>query len=334
MESLEPLARELQDAQSILIATHQAPDGDGIGCQMALRLALTRQKHRVVVVTSGEIPPRFRFLPGASETPDWDLLDGSERQALLAGLDFGLIVDTHAWDMMGTLAPDLLPLRSQTRFLDHHPNTGPPIDALYGDPTASSTGEICWHLIRALGATMTPEIATCLYTAITYDTNSFKYLRQRPETLRIAADLLEQGAEADEIYRHVFASKPLAKVRITGELTRKVDLEEDGMIAWTMIDSDLVARTHAMPDDLRDVITELLEIQGVEIAVTFKQRGERRYKVSMRSKGRFPINGIATELGGGGHAFAAGVNMEGDPVVVQTHVLDLVRALIRTPASA
>ena len=142
---------------------------------------------------------------------------------------------------------------------------------------------------------------------------------------------MELGAEADKVYRHVFASKPLAKVRVTGELLRKIDLEENGMIAWTLIDSELVRRTHAMPDDLRDVITELLEIEGVEIAVTFKQRGQEHHKVSMRSKGRFPINEIAIALGGGGHAFAAGIDLDGDFETVKEQVLGPVRALIRTP---
>lgn len=330
MERLDQLAKQLLEARRILITTHRAPDGDGIGCQLALRDALATKDRLVTIVTLGEIPLRFRFLPGSHEAHDWDLLSQRARQDLTSAQDLFLVVDTHEWSMLGTLGDVLRHSKIPTFFLDHHPNKGPPLETLHGDPDASSTGEICWHLLRNMQIPLSPVAATCLYTAITYDTNSFKYLRRRAETHRVAADLVERGADTDEIYRHVFASNPLAKVALIGEVARRLHLEEGGAVAWVVIDRDLIGRTQAKPDHFRAAITQLLEIQGVEIAIAFKQRGDNMYKVSLRSKGHFSISTIANGLGGGGHAFASGANVEGTEAQVRERVLRLVKELLET----
>ena len=106
-----------------------------------------------------------------------------------------------------------------------------------------------------------------------------------------------------------------------GELARRIHLEEGGMVAWGLIDIDMIQRTRARSDDLRDAIAHLLEIEGVEIAITFKERGENSYKVSLRSKGRFPVGGISMRLGGGGHMYAAGAYVDGPQAEVVTRVL-------------
>ncbi len=333
MDRLDTLARQLLETPSLLLTTHHAPDGDGIGCLLALRRVLEHAGRRVTAVTVGEIPARYRFLPQANETPDWELLGERAQHELVAAHDLALVVDTHTWSMLASLGERLQAAGTPAVFLDHHPNPGPPRENLYGDPGASSAGEVSWHLIAQMGRPIDPDTATCLYTAIAYDTNSFKYIRRRADTLRIAAELVDLGADTDEIYRHAFASNPLAKVLVMGEMARNIHLEEGGMVAWGMIDGEMIQRTRAKPDDLRDAITHLLEIEGVEIAITFKERGENRFKVSLRSKGRFPVNGISLRLGGGGHVFAAGANVDGTRDEVITRVLLLAAEVIEETAT-
>ena len=333
VERLDELARQLMGARNILLTTHQSPDGDGIGCLFALRRTLLRTGRRVTALTVGEIPNRYQFLPDASGTPDWELLSERAQRELLAGHDLVFVVDTNSWAMLGTLGDALPTTGLPAVFLDHHPNPAAPRDNLYGDPTCSSAGEVCWHLIAQLGAPIDPDTATCLYTAIAYDTNSFKYIRRRAETLHIAAALVDLGADTDEIYRNIFASNPLAKVLIMGELAQRIHLEEGGMVAWGLLDIEMIQRTRARPDDLRDAITHLLEIEGVEIAITFKERGENRYKVSLRSKGRFPVGGISQRLGGGGHLYAAGAYVDGPRDEIIERVLLMASAVIAETAT-
>jgi phosphoesterase RecJ-like protein len=325
---LNPLATELLAAESVLLATHSAPDGDGIGCQLALLRTLEQLGKSVVVVSAGEIPPRFRFLSGAERMLNWDVLSEADRAVALRNTALVLVVDTHEFHMLGPLGQALQEAGTATLFLDHHPVTGAARPEIFCNPEASSAGEVCWHLIRHLGTAVAPETATCLYTAIAYDTNSFKYLRRRAETHLVAAELVQLGADTDQVYRHVFASNPPGKLVLLGEVLRSFRTEEDGRIAWAAIDLDLVKRTGATPDDLRDLIAPLLGIQGVEIGLTFKERRNGMYKVSLRSKGRFAIDTVAARLGGGGHRYASGAYVEGPLDRARAQVLQLLHDLL------
>jgi bifunctional oligoribonuclease and PAP phosphatase NrnA len=333
VERLDQLARQLLGARSILLTTHKAPDGDGIGCLLALRRILIRAGRTVTALTIGEVPGRYRFLPDANRAADWELLSERGQRELLDAHELIFVVDTNSWAMLGSLGEILQHDTKPAVFLDHHPNPGAPRENLFGDPTASSAGEVCWHVIPYLGVPIDADTATCLYTAIAYDTNSFKYIRRRAETLRIAAALVDLGADTDEVYRNIFASNPLAKVLVMGELAQRIHLEEGGMVAWGLLDAEMIQRTRARSDDLRDAITHLLEIEGVEIAITFKERAENRYKVSLRSKGRFPVGGISQRLGGGGHLYAAGAYVDGPRDEIIERVLRMASAVIAETAT-
>ncbi len=229
------------------------------------------------------------------------------------------------------LGPMEDPLRKtgQVVFLDHHPMGDADPRNVFCDPGSPSVGEVAWVVIESLGLELCPEAATCLYTAVAYDTNSFKYLRGRHETHLIAAELIRRGADTEAIYRNVFASNPPSKIELLGEVLRSIAFEAEGRIAWVRIEQDLLERVGASRDDLRDVITYLLEIGGVEIAITFKQRTDGTYKVSFRSKGRYPVGPLAASLGGGGHQFASGAYVPGDFDEVKAHVLALASATLR-----
>jgi len=327
--TFEQFAQQLLAARSILIATHQAPDGDGIGCQLALRRQLASDERKVTVVTVGEIPPRYRFLPGAHDAVEWLLITEEDRSALIEEHELILVVDAHQLAMLGELGDQLGMAPREVLYLDHHPIKGNPPEQILCDHESSSTGEVCWHVIKALGLPISAETATCLYLAIAYDTNFFKYLRRRPETHRVAADLIALGADSDKVYRHAFASKTTAQVALTGALLQSYQLEEGGLIAWASIDAALIEQTQAKPDELRDALTQLLEISGVEIAIIFKERANGRQKVSLRSKGRYAVSRVAAKLGGGGHPFASGAHVDGPVSRCTEEVLALVRDLIR-----
>jgi phosphoesterase RecJ-like protein len=334
-EGLDRLAQQLRDASSILITTHRNPDGDGLGCLLALNDVLAGADRRIALVTPGEIPARFRFLPDSQTIRNWYELGAEEKTGLLGGHDLALVVDAHELYMLDTLGDALREAQLPLAFLDHHPVRNAHPSGLYADPSASSTGELCFHLIGRMQAKpMSKQAATCLFVAITYDTNFFKYLRQRAETLRVAADLIDLGADADEIYRHVFASNSPAKVALCRDLLQRFQLAAGGRIAYLVIDTDLIKRAGAQPDDMRDLITQLLEIAGVEIAVTFKQRQDGRYKVSLRSKGRIPLSAVTDALGGGGHLFASGAHVDGSLAEVRDRVLGLIGKLLDSSPGA
>jgi phosphoesterase RecJ-like protein len=329
---IDDLSGLLREAQRVLLTTHQTPDGDGIGCQLALLLAFDALGRPARIVNDGPIPPRFTFLPGASRTLDWSAADSQGRARALEGVDLAVAIDTHAWAMLGAVGEALRAAAIPTLFVDHHPMRDAANPNVFCDPEASSAGEVCWRLVQHLGARITPEAATCLYAAIAYDTNSFKYLRGRSEPHRAAAALIAHGADTEAVYRHVFASNSAGKVVFLSELLRSIQLREEGRVAWVVISRELVARTAVTRDDLRDAVTQLLEVEGVEVAVMFHEREDDGYKVSLRSKGNYPVSPIACRLEGGGHLFAAGAHADGPLEPLLERVFALVHELMRVEA--
>lgn len=316
-DNLELLAEKLAGARSVLLTTHSFPDGDGLGAELALSMALKKLGHRVTILNPDPTPNRFRFMDTEGEIQIWTL--GME----IPAMDLGLVMDTHAWDMLGELSAPLQSVSFPVLFLDHHPcNTARPGGELYGTPQASSTGELIYELISILGAELDSRMAEYLYISISYDTNSFKYIRSQSRPLEIAARLIEHGVDTDRVYRHLFASNPAGKTALLGELLAGVRFTCDGRVSYVGIPHDLIRRAGLETEALRDIVTHLLEVDGVEVAVVFKETQRDEIKISLRSKGSYCINGVAEKLGGGGHAFASGVELDGPLSEIQDRVLD------------
>lgn len=332
MLHIDDLSERLRQACRVLLTTHQAPDGDGIGCQLALLAALETPGRTAIIVNDGGFPTRFGFLQGADRALDWNALDPARQAATLAGVDLAVAVDTHAWGMLGSVGEVLRESAIPTVFVDHHPihDTGNP--NVFCDPEASSAGEVCWRLIQHLGGAVSPATATCLYTAIAYDTNSFKYLRGRSEPHRAAAALIAHGADTDAVYRHVFASNSIGKIAFLSQVLHSIERCENGRVASVVVPRTLVDQTGVTRDDLRDAVTHLLEVEGVEVALMFHERDDSRYKVSLRSKGNYPVSQVATRLAGGGHLFAAGAHVDGPLDALRERVFGLVREMLRAAA--
>ncbi|MCA9756005.1 MAG: hypothetical protein KDA27_09405, partial [Candidatus Eisenbacteria bacterium] len=156
------------------------------------------------------------------------------------------------------------------------------------------------------------EIAEPLYISISYDTNSFKYLRNDPDALDICADLIRRGVDTTWVYRNLFASNPLRKARVLGWVLSNMQFHEHGKIAVVSIPYSVIAEHDVERDDLREAVTNILEIDGVEIATVLKEMSPGDVKISLRSKGNFTINQVAEAMGGGGHTLAAGCEFQGN----------------------
>jgi len=306
---LAELARRLLQARAVLLTTHAGPDGDGIGSVAALGRALRQHGYRVTALLADPVPERYAFIPGTEEI----LALPTAREALRSeDWEFVVVLDTHQWTMLGEMEEWIKERGLPCYFLDHHPQTGPPRPEVVSDPEAAATGEIVYRLLRDhLAWPISPDVAESLYVSIAFDTNSFKYIRSNPSCLLIAAELVKLGVDTNRIYRHLFASNSRRKARLLGAVLSTVDFECDGRIAYVLIPHTLVRELGLERDELRDSITHILEIHGVEVAATLKEMEPDDVKVSLRSKGLCAINGVASRMGGGGHALAAGYDYKG-----------------------
>jgi bifunctional oligoribonuclease and PAP phosphatase NrnA len=306
---LKDLARRICGARSVLLTTHFGPDGDGVGSTIALGDALEAHGIAVTRLLPEPLPRRYQFLD-----PRGTITHPAAAKAELgdARWDLGLILDTHQWEMLGDAAEWLRTRTTETVCLDHHPQEAGTRTDIYGDCDAASTGELVYRLLHQnLGWAITAPVAEALYIAISFDTNSFKHIRSNPASLAIAADLVTRGVDTNRVYRHLFGSNSPAKARLLGWVLSSAQFACEGRLAWVCIPHRLVGELGLERDEMRDSITHILEINGVEVAATLKEMEPGKVQISLRSKGTFPINGVAAALGGGGHPMAAGCDLAG-----------------------
>lgn len=293
----------IRAAGSLVLMTHRGPDGDGLGTELALARALRRVGKRVTIVNEDRTPPRFRFLDRARDAKVYRRpLARAVREA-----DLALLVDTSDVPRAGTAAE--LRRKSGGPFLamDHHP---PSPTALPGfvEAGAASTAELAWDLLQTLDLPVDAETATALYAGIAFDTNSFRFIRNESWPLRIAAELIEQGADAERVQAELF-SHPRDWLSLLGRILDGLQFEADGRVALLALTTAHLEGLELDADDISEVVTLLNTIRGVDACAFIRQNGPRAWRVNLRSRAGHAIDGLARAYGGGGHPRASGATV-------------------------
>lgn len=300
--SLAALAQVLEGAGPTLIVGHEDPDPDSIGSLLAARWALRAMRPGVPVeaATPDPVPPSCRFLPGAGE-----LL--SPEEALARGPWQTLWVVDCEPARIGRLKP-LVASAQQLVNLDHHATntqaTGHPAETRLIDPRAAATGLLVYRLIRHWELELDRDVATCLYAAISGDTGSFRYSNTTPEALEAARDALLAGARPQEVSHNLYERRSFQEMQLLGQALSSLTRSQDGAIAWIALPHDLVARQ--APDAFDGLVNYPRMIEGVEVALLFREVEPGTVRVSLRSQEWVDVSRIAAAFGGGGHPRAAG----------------------------
>ncbi|HEU4480576.1 MAG TPA: bifunctional oligoribonuclease/PAP phosphatase NrnA, partial [Actinomycetota bacterium] len=190
--------------------------------------------------------------------------------------------------------------------IDHHPGNENFGDVNVVVTTASSTAELIAFLLRDLGVEFDRDIATCLYTGVFTDTGSFQYRNATPDTLRIAADLLEYDVAKTEIAQQVFETSPFGYLKLVARVLGRAELHEGARLIHSSITHEDLRETGVGMEETDKVIDLLRSTRDADVAAIFKEQGDGDFRVSMRSKGRISVGEIARARGGGGHELAAG----------------------------
>ncbi|MFQ5552079.1 MAG: bifunctional oligoribonuclease/PAP phosphatase NrnA, partial [Gemmatimonadales bacterium] len=170
--------------------------------------------------------------------------------------------------------------------------------------------------------------ARALYVAILTDTGGFRFSNTSARTLQVGAELLASGVDPEEMYEYVYASAPEPRVRLLGEVLNTLVVERARGLAWVTVPLGVLERLGADAEDLEGVVEFPRSIEGVRLALLFRQISNGRIKVSFRSLGDVDVAAVAEEFGGGGHTKAAGASLEGSLGEVQERVLERVRRLL------
>jgi phosphoesterase RecJ-like protein len=303
---LRRVAEAIQAHDRFLITTHENPDGDSLGSILAMKLALEQLGKDGVMYLSGgtPLPNEYLFMPlgGIERTPPADAAD-----RVVLALDCA---------NARRIGPDETLLERSPLVIDidhHHDNSR------FGDvnvivPSASSTGEVLRDLFHELGIELTPDIAEALYIALVTDTGRFQYANTTPKTLRVAAELVEAGADVHRVFQVVYENVAFAKLKLLARALEHARVYEGGrMIVSHLERSDFEAAGAAEPFS-EGIIDYLRAVEGAEIAALIReppsQDGPSR-RVSLRTRAEdIDVSAIARKSGGGGHPQAAGFSSE------------------------
>ena len=300
-------ADAIRPLERFLVTTHEAPDGDALGSLLATKLALDQLGKDSVMYLTGDVPlPReYGFMPLAElvrSPPPPDAADRTlvavdcAKEARLAGDE----------DLVGR-APFVINIDH------HHDNT------LFGDVNlivadASSTGEIMRDVFRELDVEITPEIAESLYIALVTDTGRFQYSNTTPRSLRLAAELVESGADLHRIFQGVYESVEFAKLKLLARALDRARVFDGGRLVVSFLLKDDFAEVGASEPYSEGIIDYLRAVEGAQMAVLIREppsRGGALRKASLRSSAdELDVSAIARKAGGGGHRQAAGFSSE------------------------
>ena len=309
----------LREAQTICVVGHIRPDGDCVGSQLGLTLALQAEGKQVACWNQDGMPEKYRFLDR----------DGLFQQPK-PGLKFDCVVatDCASFERLGQVGP-FVARRKPLINIDHHESNTRYGDLNWVSPREASTGELIYRLLKLARWPVTPRIADCLFTAVSTDTGSFQYATTRPSTFHIGGELVTRGADLKKICGEVYESFPLSRARLLKHVYGHFKLAHSNQIAYLWLRKADFTRSGADSMDSEGLIDHIRAIEPVVIACVLEEVEPELTRISLRSKNRaINVNEIAAQFGGGGHPAAAGARIPGPPLVTQRRVLAAIKKAI------
>jgi phosphoesterase RecJ-like protein len=304
---MQTVVDALRSRERFLVTSHENPDGDALGSLLAMHLALEQLRKDSVMYLAGEtpLPAEYRFLDLGRLRRT--LPDDHADRALVA-------VDCAQESRLGPGWEELLARAPITIDIDHHHD-----NTRFGDvnlvvPEASSTGELLADVFAELGVRLTGELAEPLYTALVTDTGRFQYTNTTPKALRLAADLVEAGADAHKVFQVVYESVEFAKLKLLARALERAEIHEGGRVVVSYLVRGDFAEVGAAEPYSEGIIDYLRAVDGAELAALIREppsAGGGVRKVSLRSStDEVDVSSIARKSGGGGHRQAAGFSSD------------------------
>lgn len=317
---IDRILEAIRRHKTFCVVGHVRPDGDCIGSQLGLALALQNQDKKATVWNHDAIPQKYRFL-----NPDGLF------QKPRTGEKFDCVIatDCASFERLGK-AGKCIADRKVFINIDHHESNTRYADVNWVSPREPSTGELIFRLLKAARWPITPPIADQLFTAVSTDTGSFQYPTTRPGTFHVGAELVTCGANLAKICDEVYQSYPLSRARLLKHVYSKFRLTADDRIAWFWLRKKDFARTGAESDDTEGLIDHIRAIEPVVVACVFEELEPELTRLSLRSKNDcINVSDIAKQFGGGGHPAAAGARIPGTPLAVQRKVIAAVKRALK-----
>ncbi len=306
---MDQIISKIKASQHLLVASHSDPDGDAVSSVLALGLALNKLDKKVTLYNASPIPAVYRFLPSVEHI--------SDRIKKAKTYDVALILDCGDLSRVGN-AEETLRQIPVIINIDHHISNTEFGDIQLVDANACATAEIVYRLIKALDAPMDKAIATSIYTGILTDTGSFRFSNTNQAAFAISQEMAQLGVEPYRVAQHVFGTYSLERIKLLNLALDSLEISENGKLSVMTVTKAMFDFTKTQPEDVDGMINYGRRIQDVKVAALIQEQkngkkrsnGLRSFHVSLRSDGSVDVAAMAGAFGGGGHAGAAGFQVE------------------------
>ena len=319
-------AEIIRSHQRFLLVSHIRPDCDALGSELGMAAVLESLGKTVRIVNGQATPPNLAFI---DPTKRIGVIGQTVQPADLADIQIILILDTSAWAQLGPMSDFIRAFTGKKIVLDHHVSADDLSAEEFKDVKAEATGRLVVEAAEALGVRLTPEMATPLFAAVATDTGWFRFSSASAGTYRVAARLIEAGANPAAIYNALYEQDTLGRMRLRGLILSRIETELDGRLAYTHVLKEDFTATGSLPSDTEDAINLALAIGGTQFAVIFVEQQSGGFKISFRSRCGVDCSQLAERYGGGGHKAAAGAFVKGSLAEVRPLVLDAVRTAMK-----
>jgi bifunctional oligoribonuclease and PAP phosphatase NrnA len=309
-----------------VLTTHVRPDGDALGCELALAAMLESLGKDVLVCNDAATPPNLRFLDPRHKLQQ---LGADISVGQLDDREVLIVLDTSAWAQLGTMAEVVRNTKAVKVVLDHHQGEDDLGAEWFKNSEAEATGRVVIDAADALGVRLTPEMAGPAFVALATDTGWFRFTSTTAETLRLAARLVEAGAAPDQLYKELYETDSHARLQLIGRAMARTQTELSGRLIHTWLGQGDFTEVGAVQSDSEDIINMTLAVRGTEMAVMLVEQPAGGFKVSLRSRCAVDCSALAAQFGGGGHKRAAGAMFQESLESANQKILDAVRAAMK-----
>lgn len=310
----------IKNATSIMLTTHENPDGDGLGAESGLYYHLKEQNKDVRIINYSPLPREYKYL---NSDNIFECYDNESHDDWIKDIDLAIVFDVGDFLRIRTLVNTIEKYDIETMNIDHHPH---PDDNVFTynlvNLSAAATGCMVYDYLKVVRDKPIPKNSLLgIYTAMMTDTGCFRYSNTDNKCHEIAIECLNIGIETHKIYQHIYENSTRSRIKLMGEFLSNLKYELDGTFAWFIISNEMMKVANATRSDVDGFTDMVRTISGVEVSLMIFQQNDSSCRINFRSKGRYSVNDIAKELGGGGHAFAAGAVVNGSLKDVSSEVV-------------
>jgi bifunctional oligoribonuclease and PAP phosphatase NrnA len=313
MDCYQQVIEVLSASRRVLVTTHVRPDGDALGSAAAMVLGLKQKGIEADVLLLSHLPRKYAFVFQENAIRFHDAETAWPSGLSLDDYDCLCVVDTGTWSQLPGLKERALAYRKPKLVIDHHLTQEDWADVKLVVKEAAAAGEIVAEILETWDVKIDSALAGVLYVAIASDTGWFQFSNTRPFTMRLAATLMEAGVDTDRLYQLLYQNERKERVALQARALNSMELLKDGRLAVIRISKADFEATGANVPDTENLINLPLQIATVEVSILMTEPADfGPVRISLRSKGQIDVAKFAEQFGGGGHARASGLKLEGD----------------------